>query len=74
MAQALVKFLNQQFIDVDGEEYPFIRGVATGFAKQKKRRQIPLPAANPSRKWLFTWEKDHQWVNGVAYVEKHTRR
>ncbi|MDE9430762.1 3D-(3,5/4)-trihydroxycyclohexane-1,2-dione acylhydrolase (decyclizing) [Xenorhabdus bovienii] len=77
MAQALVKFLNQQFIDVDGEEYPFIRGVftifghgnvvglgqaleqepghlrvyqgcneqgmahiATGFAKQKKRRQI----------------------------------
>ncbi|MDE9461908.1 3D-(3,5/4)-trihydroxycyclohexane-1,2-dione acylhydrolase (decyclizing) [Xenorhabdus bovienii] len=77
MAQALVKFLNQQFIDVDGEEYPFIHGVftifghgnvvglgqaleqepghlrvyqgcneqgmahiATGFAKQKKRRQI----------------------------------
>ncbi len=77
MAQALVKFLNQQYIDVDGEEYPFIRGVftifghgnvvglgqaleqepghlrvyqgcneqgmahiATGFAKQKKRRQI----------------------------------
>lgn len=77
MAQALVKFLNQQYICVDGEEYPFIRGVftifghgnvvglgqaleqepghlrvyqgcneqgmahiATGFAKQKKRRQI----------------------------------
>ncbi|WP_208615272.1 3D-(3,5/4)-trihydroxycyclohexane-1,2-dione acylhydrolase (decyclizing) [Xenorhabdus kozodoii] len=77
MAQALVKFLNQQYINVDGEEYPFIRGVftlfghgnvvglgqaleqdaghlrvyqgcneqgmahiATGFAKQKKRRQI----------------------------------
>ncbi|CDH26338.1 putative malonic semialdehyde oxidative decarboxylase [Xenorhabdus bovienii str. kraussei Becker Underwood] len=77
MAQALVKFLNQQYIDVDGEESPFIRGVftifghgnvvglgqaleqepghlrvyqgcneqgmahiATGFAKQKKRRQI----------------------------------
>ncbi|MGJ0578908.1 3D-(3,5/4)-trihydroxycyclohexane-1,2-dione acylhydrolase (decyclizing) [Xenorhabdus bovienii] len=77
MAQALVKFLNQQYIDVDGDEYPFIRGVftifghgnvvglgqaleqepghlrvyqgcneqgmahiATGFAKQKKRRQI----------------------------------
>ncbi|MEQ1974852.1 3D-(3,5/4)-trihydroxycyclohexane-1,2-dione acylhydrolase (decyclizing) [Xenorhabdus sp. SGI240] len=77
MAQALVKFLNQQYINVDGEEAPFIRGVftifghgnvvglgqaleqepghlrvyqgcneqgmahiATGFAKQKKRRQI----------------------------------
>ncbi len=77
MAQALIKFLNQQYINVDGEEYPFIRGVltifghgnvvglgqaleqesghlrvyqgcneqgmahiATGFAKQKKRRQI----------------------------------
>ncbi|WP_338805435.1 3D-(3,5/4)-trihydroxycyclohexane-1,2-dione acylhydrolase (decyclizing) [Xenorhabdus griffiniae] len=77
MAQALVKFLNQQYINVDGEEYPFLRGVftifghgnvvglgqaleqepghlrvyqgcneqgmahiATGFAKQKKRRQI----------------------------------
>ncbi|MBD2785710.1 3D-(3,5/4)-trihydroxycyclohexane-1,2-dione acylhydrolase (decyclizing) [Xenorhabdus sp. DI] len=77
MAQALVRFLNQQYIHVDGEEYPFICGVftifghgnvvglgqaleqdaghlrvyqgcneqgmahiATGFAKQKKRRQI----------------------------------
>ncbi|WP_200897753.1 MULTISPECIES: 3D-(3,5/4)-trihydroxycyclohexane-1,2-dione acylhydrolase (decyclizing) [Xenorhabdus] len=77
MAQALVKFLNQQYINVDGEEAPFIRGVftifghgnvvglgqaleqepghlrvyqgcneqgmahiATGFAKQKKRRQM----------------------------------
>lgn len=77
VAQALVKFLNQQYIDVDGEQYPFIQGVftifghgnvvglgqaleeapghlrvyqgcneqgmahiATGFAKQKKRKQI----------------------------------
>ncbi|MBD2814954.1 3D-(3,5/4)-trihydroxycyclohexane-1,2-dione acylhydrolase (decyclizing) [Xenorhabdus sp. Flor] len=77
MAQALVKFLNQQYINVDGEEYPFICGIftifghgnvvglgqaleqesghlrvyqgcneqgmahiATGFAKQKKRRQV----------------------------------
>ncbi|TDB58588.1 3D-(3,5/4)-trihydroxycyclohexane-1,2-dione acylhydrolase (decyclizing) [Photorhabdus khanii] len=76
-AQALVKFLNQQYVEVDGEQYPFIRGVftlfghgnvvglgqaleqdpghltiyqgcneqgmahiATGFAKQKKRKQI----------------------------------
>ncbi|CDL79953.1 3D-(3,5/4)-trihydroxycyclohexane-1,2-dione acylhydrolase (decyclizing) [Xenorhabdus cabanillasii] len=77
MAQALVKFLNQQYINVDGEEYPFICGIftifghgnvvglgqaleqesghlrvyqgcneqgmahiATGFARQKKRRQV----------------------------------
>ncbi|QTL40797.1 3D-(3,5/4)-trihydroxycyclohexane-1,2-dione acylhydrolase (decyclizing) [Xenorhabdus budapestensis] len=77
MAQALVKFLNQQYINVDGEEFPFICGIftifghgnvvglgqaleqesghlriyqgcneqgmahiATGFAKQKKRRQV----------------------------------
>lgn len=76
-AQALVKFLNQQYVEVDGEEYPFIQGIftifghgnvvglgqaleqapghlqvyqgcneqgmahiATGFAKQKKRKQI----------------------------------
>ena len=76
-AQALVKFLNQQYVDVDGEQYPFIQGIftifghgnvvglgqaleeapghlrvyqgcneqgmahiATGFAKQKKRKQI----------------------------------
>ncbi|MCW7547365.1 3D-(3,5/4)-trihydroxycyclohexane-1,2-dione acylhydrolase (decyclizing) [Photorhabdus sp. APURE] len=76
-AQALVKFLNQQYVEVDGEQYPFIRGIftifghgnvvglgqaleqdpghltvyqgcneqgmahiATGFAKQKKRKQI----------------------------------
>ncbi|MGO2336015.1 3D-(3,5/4)-trihydroxycyclohexane-1,2-dione acylhydrolase (decyclizing) [Providencia sp.] len=76
-AQALVKFLNQQYVEVDGEQYPFIQGVftifghgnvvglgqaleeapghlrvyqgcneqgmahiATGFAKQKKRKQI----------------------------------
>ncbi|SFN47694.1 3D-(3,5/4)-trihydroxycyclohexane-1,2-dione acylhydrolase (decyclizing) [Xenorhabdus japonica] len=31
MAQALVKFLNQQYINVDGEEYPFIRGIFTIF-------------------------------------------
>ncbi|OTA18530.1 acetolactate synthase catalytic subunit [Xenorhabdus vietnamensis] len=31
MAQALVKFLNQQYVNVDGEEYPFIRGVFTIF-------------------------------------------
>lgn len=31
MAQALVKFLNQQYIGVDGQETPFIEGVATIF-------------------------------------------
>ncbi len=77
MAQALVRFLNQQYINVDGEELPFVCGVftifghgnvvglgqaleqepghlriyqgcneqgmahiATGFSRQKKRRQI----------------------------------
>lgn len=30
-AQALVKFLNQQFIEVDGVEHPFIHGVFTIF-------------------------------------------
>ena len=25
--------------------------------------------AGPSRKWLFTWEKDHEWVNGPVYKE-----
>jgi len=28
--------------------------------------------AGPSRKWLFTWEKDHEWVNGPVYKEKHS--
>ncbi|AYA39385.1 3D-(3,5/4)-trihydroxycyclohexane-1,2-dione acylhydrolase (decyclizing) [Xenorhabdus nematophila] len=31
MAQALVKFLNQQYIRVNGKEYPFIQGVFTIF-------------------------------------------
>ena len=26
--------------------------------------------AGPSRKWLFTWEKDHRWINGAAYGEE----
>ncbi|WP_201771242.1 3D-(3,5/4)-trihydroxycyclohexane-1,2-dione acylhydrolase (decyclizing) [Photorhabdus australis] len=76
-AQALVKFLNQQYVEIDDEQYPFIKGIftifghgnvvglgqaleqdsghltvyqgcneqgmahiATGFAKQKKRKQI----------------------------------
>ncbi|WP_340613503.1 5-deoxy-glucuronate isomerase [Xenorhabdus thailandensis] len=30
--------------------------------------------AGPTRKWLFTWEKDHQWVNGKEYAEKHASR
>jgi 5-deoxy-glucuronate isomerase len=29
--------------------------------------------AGPSRKWLFTWEKDHAWVNGDAYRDKHAK-
>ncbi|CAM3659460.1 5-deoxy-glucuronate isomerase [Vibrio aerogenes CECT 7868] len=27
--------------------------------------------AGPSRKWLFTWEADHEWVNGEDYKNKH---
>ncbi|MGI9894712.1 5-deoxy-glucuronate isomerase [Vibrio natriegens] len=27
--------------------------------------------AGPSRKWLFTWEEDHNWVNGPEYAAKH---
>lgn len=27
--------------------------------------------AGPKRKWLFTWEKDHQWVNSDVYAKKH---
>lgn len=30
-AQALVKFLNQQYIDVDGEVTPFVEGVFWNF-------------------------------------------
>lgn len=31
MAQALVRFLNQQYVSVDGNETPFVEGVATIF-------------------------------------------
>lgn len=27
--------------------------------------------AGPSRKWLFTWEKDHDWVNSEVYANRH---
>jgi len=27
--------------------------------------------AGPSRKWLFTWEEDHNWVNSEIYAKKH---
>lgn len=27
--------------------------------------------AGPVRKWLFTWEDDHQWVNENGYAKKH---
>ncbi|PHM36618.1 5-deoxy-glucuronate isomerase [Xenorhabdus mauleonii] len=30
--------------------------------------------AGPTRKWLFTWEKDHQWVNSEEYAAKYTNR
>ncbi|STO54989.1 myo-inositol catabolism IolB domain-containing protein [Canicola haemoglobinophilus] len=26
--------------------------------------------AGPVRKWKFTWEQDHQWVNSPAYADK----
>jgi 5-deoxy-glucuronate isomerase len=28
--------------------------------------------AGPSRQWRFTWEKDHQWINGPTYAGKHS--
>lgn len=31
MAQALVRFLNQQYVSIDGQETPFVEGVATIF-------------------------------------------
>ncbi|MEI8633798.1 5-deoxy-glucuronate isomerase [Vibrio sp. PP-XX7] len=24
--------------------------------------------AGPTRKWLFTWEKDHAWINSESYI------
>ncbi|WP_434362900.1 5-deoxy-glucuronate isomerase [Parasalinivibrio latis] len=30
--------------------------------------------AGPVRKWLFTWEPDHQWVNSPEYAEKHSQK
>ena len=29
--------------------------------------------AGPSRKWLFTWEADHEWVNSEEYANKHSK-
>ncbi|MGF1705059.1 5-deoxy-glucuronate isomerase [Enterovibrio baiacu] len=29
--------------------------------------------AGPVRKWLFTWEEDHAWINSPVYEEKHSR-
>ncbi|ETS30102.1 5-deoxy-glucuronate isomerase [Photorhabdus temperata] len=29
--------------------------------------------AGPTRKWLFTWEKDHQWVNSEEYAQNHKK-
>ncbi|OCQ52117.1 5-deoxy-glucuronate isomerase [Photorhabdus australis subsp. thailandensis] len=29
--------------------------------------------AGPIRNWLFTWEKDHQWVNSEEYAQKHKK-
>ncbi|WP_350304429.1 5-deoxy-glucuronate isomerase [Photorhabdus viridis] len=29
--------------------------------------------AGPTRKWLFTWEKDHQWVNSEEYAQKNKK-
>lgn len=30
--------------------------------------------AGPTRKWLFTWEKDHNWVNSEVYAAKHREK
>ncbi|WP_273860365.1 5-deoxy-glucuronate isomerase [Photobacterium sp. GSS17] len=27
--------------------------------------------AGPTRKWLFTWEKEHSWINSEEYAAKH---
>ncbi|MGF1873593.1 5-deoxy-glucuronate isomerase [Photobacterium indicum] len=30
--------------------------------------------AGPTRKWLFTWEPDHDWINSNDYAKKHVTR
>ncbi|NGN97044.1 5-deoxy-glucuronate isomerase [Grimontia sp. S25] len=30
--------------------------------------------AGPVRKWLFTWEEDHAWVNSPEYANKHNNQ
>jgi 5-deoxy-glucuronate isomerase len=30
--------------------------------------------AGPTRKWLFTWEPDHDWINSDDYAKKHVTR
>lgn len=30
--------------------------------------------AGPTRKWLFTWEADHNWVNSDEYAKKHLKK
>lgn len=29
--------------------------------------------AGPTRKWLFSWEPDHQWINTPAYAKLHSK-
>lgn len=38
MAQALVRFLDNQYIDVDGSEIKFVKGIFASFWPRERRR------------------------------------
>ena len=47
VAQALVKFLNNQYIKFDGKVTPMFEGIFGIFGRPRPRRPSPLPRTPP---------------------------
>ncbi|UJZ87122.1 3D-(3,5/4)-trihydroxycyclohexane-1,2-dione acylhydrolase (decyclizing) [Heyndrickxia coagulans] len=74
-AQALIKFLNQQYLHVDGEEFPFVEGIFTVFGHGNVLGIGQALEQDPGRLKVFQGKNEQGMAHAaIAYSKQMLRR
>lgn len=74
-AQALIKFLNQQYLQVDGEEFPFVEGVFAIFGHGNVLGIGQALAQNPGHLKVYQGKNEQGMAHAaIAYSRQKLRR
>ncbi|MGM0125591.1 3D-(3,5/4)-trihydroxycyclohexane-1,2-dione acylhydrolase (decyclizing) [Enterococcus sp. AZ194] len=74
-AQALIKFLNQQYIHIDGEEFPFVEGIFTVFGHGNVLGIGQALEENPGHLKVFQGKNEQGMSHAaIAYSKQSLRR